>query len=241
MHLWAETEPCVVTQECDVNTRKHTLTLRVLQQPTDPIFPLLIGDAVHNMRQGLDHLAYQLATRVHGHDPPKNAETTMWPIRDTPTKLSGAIPNDVGSKKRMPPGMYAAIEGFQPYNGRDGLLLGALHTLDNRDKHRFLPVVAGLAEALDLHDVTASGGVAIGGFLFAHEVSGSGTIMLGAIENGRVIVEAGSEVDVDVRPTASIAFDQGSEVAPGELVLSLLAAIHESIVERLFPTMEKFL
>ena len=54
-------------------------------------------------------------------------------------------------------------------------------------------------------------------------------------------MKAGSEVNVDVRPTASIAFDQQSEVAPGVLVLALLASIHDAIVERLFPTMEQFL
>lgn len=224
-----------------MHTRKHTLTLRVLEQPTDAIFPLLIGDAIHNMRQGLDHLAYRLAIQVRQADPPPNEVTTMWPIRDTQSKLQGGIANDIGSKKHMPSGMYAAIEGFQPYNGGDGLLLGALHTLDNRDKHRLLPVVAGIAEALDLHGTTATGGVAIGGFLFAPTIHGGGTIQLGAVEDRRIIMEAGSEVNVDVRPTASIAFDQSNDVAPGKLVLPLLQAIHDTIVQRLFPTMEQFL
>jgi hypothetical protein len=265
VHLWAETEPCIVSHECDVQTRTHTLVQRTVSQPTDPIFAWLIGDVVHNMRQGLDHLAYQLAIRVCGTEPPKNAATSMWPIRPL-AKLSGAIPNDIGPKNKMPTGMYAAIERFQTDAGSDGALLGVLHALDNWDKHRFPPLVAGLAEAIDLQGLRASGGVIIPGVLAAVQVSGVGRIRLGAYDDGKLIpqagseanvnvrrirlgayddsqliVQAGSEMNVNVRPTASIAFAKTYDIAPGELVLPLLEAISDTIVDRVFPTMEKFL
>jgi hypothetical protein len=54
---WTETDPCIIARECQVDTRHHLTTVRVLEQPTDLLIPLLIGDAVHAMRQGLDHLA----------------------------------------------------------------------------------------------------------------------------------------------------------------------------------------
>jgi len=240
VHLWAETEPCVVSYECNVQTRTHTLVLRTVRQPTDPIFAWLIGDTVHNMRQGLDHLAYQLAIRVCGTDPPKNAASAMWPIRPL-AKLAGAIPNDIGPKKHMPPGMYAAVEGFQTDAGSDGALLGVLHGLDNWDKHRFPPLVAGLGETIDLQGLDASGGVIIPGVLHAMQVTSEGMIRLGAYEDGKLIVQAGSEMNVNVRPTASIAFAKTYDIAPGELVLPLLEAISDTIVDRVFPTMEKFL
>lgn len=240
MDLWAETEPCVVSYECDVQTRKHTLVQRTISQPVAPSFAWLVGDAVHNMRQGLDHLAYRLSIVVSGCDPPKNAAKAMWPIR-TQAKLSGAIPNDVGPKNKMPAGMYAAIEGFQADAGSDGVLLGVLHDLDNWDKHRFPPLVAGLAAAVDLRGLHASGGVVIPGVLYAMEITGAGMIHLGAYADGKLIVQAGSEMDVDVRPSASIAFEQTYDIAPGELVLPLLKAIHDAIVDRVFPTFEQFL
>jgi hypothetical protein len=223
-----------------VQTRTHVLVQRTVGQPTDPIFAWLIGDAVHNMRQGLDHLAYRLAIRVHKIDPPKNAGSAMWPIRSL-AKLAGAIPNDIGPKKHMPPGMYAAIEGLQTDAGSDGALLGLLHGLDNWDKHRFPPVVAGLAERLDLQGLQATGGVVIPDVLYAQKISGAGMILLGAYEDGKLIVQAGSEMNVNVRPAASIAFAQTYDIAPGELVLPLLEAIYDTIADRVFPTMEKFL
>lgn len=237
---WANTEPCVISYEGEVQTRKHILVQRTIRKPNDPLLGLLIGDAVHNMRQALDHLAYRLAIRVHGTDPPKNANSSMWPIR-TKTKLASAIANDVGPKNKMPAGMFTAIEGFQEDAGSDGVLLEALSTLDNRDKHRSPPLVAGLAETVDLEGLHASGGVEIPGQIYAGAITGVGLIRLGAFEDGRVIVRAGSEMEVNVRPTASIAFDQSYDVAPGELVLPLLKAIHDAIIDRLFPAMEQYL
>jgi hypothetical protein len=239
---WAEDEPCVVSYECEVATRKHTLTQRTIGQPTEPIFCFLIGDAVHNMRQGLDHLAYRLAITVYQSDPPPNARICMWPIR-TKAELPSRITNYVGPQNNMPPGMYAAIEGFQTDAGSDGVLLDALHWLDNLDKHRFPPLVAGLAKSIDLGGLNATGGVEISDVLSAQTVVSAigAQIKLGAFENGKVIIKTGSEMNVTVSPTASIAFDKTNDVAPGELVLPLLESIRNAIVNRVLPTMEAFL
>jgi hypothetical protein len=228
-----------------VETRHHLMTCRILQQPTDPLIPLLIGDVVHTMRQGLDHLAYRLAIIVRKADPPPNEESTMWPIR-TKAKLSGAVANDIGPKKHMPPGMYAAIEGFQTDAGQDGALMALLTDLDRLDKHRFLPIVTGLLANLDLTGTTVTGGIRVGSprghQIHATEgISGEGVIQLGDLRDGDIIIESENEVDVEVRPTTSIAFDPSYNVAPGELVLPLLEAIHDAISDRLFPAMEQFL
>jgi hypothetical protein len=163
----------------------------------------------------------------------------MWPIRTT-AKLSGAIVNDIGPKNHMPPGMCAAIEGFQTDAGQDGVLMALLTDLDRLDKHRFLPIVTGLLASLDLTGTTVTGGVRVGNprghNIYATEgISGGGVIQLGVLRDGDVIVESEHGVDVDVSPTTSIAFDQTYNVAPGELVLPLLQAIHDAIVDHLFP------
>lgn len=242
---WAETDPCAISFESDVATRQQTLTQRVIRQPSDPLLPLLIGDIVHNMRQGLDHLAYRLAIKVRGTDPPPNWQSSMWPIT-TKAKLQGRITNDVAPENDMPPGMYAAIKGFQTDAGSDGELLALLHALDNGDKHRFPPLIAGMAQSVQLGGgFTATGNVNIGNAIYAQRVE-AGTIEVGPFDDGKVIARADEiivqgDMDVHVRPAASIAFAKTYDAAPGELVLPLLKAIHDAITNRLFPTMEQFL
>jgi hypothetical protein len=143
---WADTEPCVIVPECEVKTREIRMAVRVLRQPSDPMFRLLIGDCAHNFRCALDHLAYALAIAVSGEDPPPNENSTMFPVRiDSKEAFQSSIARYIAPKKRMPIGMYAAIEGLQPYNRGPHLLLHILSELDNLDKHRFLPLVAASA------------------------------------------------------------------------------------------------
>jgi hypothetical protein len=242
---WVETDPCAISYESEVATRQQTLTQRVVRQPSDPLLLLLIGDAAHNMRQGLDHLAYQLAIKVTGKDPPRNATASMWPIR-TKTRLQSTVANDIGPKSNMPTGMYAAIEGFQADAGSDGELLHVLHALDNGDKHRFPPLIAGMAQSVQLGGgFSATGNVNIGDAIYAQHVE-AGTIEVGPFDDGKVIARADEiivkgDMDVHVRPAASIAFAKTYNAAPGELVLPLLKAVYDLVSDRLFPTMEQFL
>jgi len=242
---WAETDPCAISYESEVATRQQTLTQRVVSQPSDPLLLLLIGDAAHNMRQGLDHLAYQLAIKVTGKDPPRNATASMWPIR-TKTHLQSTVANDIAPKNNMPTGMYAAIEGFQADVGSDGELLYVLHALDNGDKHRFPPLIAGMAQSVQLGGgFSAMGNVNIGDAIYAQHVE-AGTIEVGPFDDGKVIARADEiivkgNMDVHVRPAASIAFAKTYNAAPGELVLPLLKAVYDTITDRLFPAMEQFL
>jgi hypothetical protein len=222
------------------------LTTRVLRQPADPYIQLLIGDCVHNLRQALDHLAYALAISVHQADPPPNQHCTEWPIRNTPIALERGIANYVGAKKRMPAGMYAAIDGLQPYKGGNRELLTLLHALDNRDKHRFLPVIAGTAEVPALR-LSATGNVNVNDSIFAQSFQGSGVIQLGAFYDGSVIVRADQiraadgDVYMNVNVTPSIAFGETFDAAPGRLVLPVLASIGDLIHAEVFPALDRFL
>ena len=95
-------------------------------------WPLLAGEAVHNLRAALDHFVYAAAKgRERG--------KTQFPIYTDPCEFQVLSPRFV---RGVPEAVRARIEGAQPYRRspsdptEDALAL--LRTLSNRDKHRIL-------------------------------------------------------------------------------------------------------
>jgi hypothetical protein len=100
---------------------------------------LMIGDAVHNLRSALDHLAWQLVIANGG----GHAITTQFPIHASDTRknpYTGQIearPCEVAGG--IHPDALDIIKRVQPYNGGDeGDKLWRIHELDVIDKHRYL-------------------------------------------------------------------------------------------------------
>jgi hypothetical protein len=228
---WADTNPSSVSHEMEVKTRKHILRGHVHSQPSDPLMPLLIGDCVHNFRHALDHLAYSLAIKISGSDPPPNETTTEFPIFTTNrTDFDSALLRKVGKPADMDPRLYAILEGLQPYNGGDNTLLALIHELDNLDKHRFPPLVAGATQSGAFHFGTFEGWM--------------GPIRVGAFEDGAPILEfipdPGRPMNMEIEFGTSIAFDQRWPVAPGALVIPLLGRMSQFLWERVILPLEEF-
>jgi hypothetical protein len=104
-------------------------------EPPDRLL-MLIGDAVHNLRSALDHLAWSLAGT-------SASRRTEFPVFVSRTKFSKR------GKKKMR-GISASaqtiIESLQPYNRPHGLPeerepLWLLHNLDIKDKHHTLNLI----------------------------------------------------------------------------------------------------
>lgn len=113
-----------------------------------------VGDAIHNFRSALDHLAFAVAK--HNGVPTKvrnNASFPTWGNRDA---------FNIAVKERKIPSLAPGWIGFlgfvEPYNGGAGANLHIVSILDNIDKHRNLIV---LAMEADKYRHTASGPVAI--------------------------------------------------------------------------------
>jgi hypothetical protein len=183
------------------------------------------------MRQALDHLAYALARRLQGVDPPPNKDNTGFPITTTETHLKNAVYGKVAPKKHLPEAVYAALKAVQPHPGQNHLLW-VLHELDNLDKHRFLPVVAGVAQGASYRIRTFSGSHFVGP-------------RLGLLEPQTPVVEyipdPEAEMDMQLDFTGAIALDKTSSVAPGEFVVPLLSAIRTFILREVFAPLEAFL
>lgn len=114
-----------------------TLYVKSIADPPEE-FPLIVGDAIHNMRSALDHLVWHLV-EVGGGTPNKD---TFFPICVDPDgrhKFQSAIGK--GEIKKIPKGADKVLLAAQPYvSGNDTLRL--IHDLDINDKHRLLITIA---------------------------------------------------------------------------------------------------
>jgi hypothetical protein len=105
---------------------------------------ILAGEAVHQIRSTLDHLAFDLVKLNPSNIqlPANWEENCLFPLWLNPPKkpavyncFSGKLP---GISKQA----FARIEGYQPYRGTPiGHVLGTLAELSNVDKHRHLNLI----------------------------------------------------------------------------------------------------
>lgn len=110
---------------------------------------LALGDALHNARSALDHLAARLVEHEGG-----PGDEAYFPIASPGVKFDERTGEPVGWGKRirdaLPSALRArsAIRGLRCFpSGNDALV--ALHALDIADKHRILlPVVARMGHTL---------------------------------------------------------------------------------------------
>jgi hypothetical protein len=120
--------------------------------PTMPeSFSARFGDAIHNYRCVLDHIAWQLV--LHGSDPtPKRPNLVQFPIRDEEAQFGGDLGMRLPGVGRGPTDFIKARHRYQGGKATNEALL-RLADLSNDDKHRSLhTVVTAVAQAN--HQVT---------------------------------------------------------------------------------------
>ncbi len=134
--------PCYLVLDDDSDPGFKVFKLKRTRPIPENIF-LIIGDAVHNLRSALDHLAYELVeieTSKTGKKLPENlVQNIQFPI----AKASNNVNQAIKSKQMNEAGKLVvnALRALRPYpKGNDGLY--ALHELDRLDKHRLIiPVI----------------------------------------------------------------------------------------------------
>ncbi len=140
------------------------MVCKVVEIPEVPAhWATLIGDAVHNMRSGLDHLVWQLAIlNLGGRRLPKRTE---FPVCDSPSAWLDRITKD--KVRDLSPWHRAMIKARQPYQGLDPVrevgpfsALGFLNGLSRLDKHRAPPLVRAAIDPLSTN-VQVGGGYGV--------------------------------------------------------------------------------
>jgi hypothetical protein len=108
-------------------------------KPIPPNFPLIVGDAVHNLRSALDQMMWEIVSPLS----PKRPDRVQFPICEKADRLEDAIKSrevQIAGKK-----VLDAIRKTEPYLGGKYDLFW-LDKLDIRDKHKIvigvLPLIA---------------------------------------------------------------------------------------------------
>jgi hypothetical protein len=227
--------------------------------PADP-FSLLIGECLHNLRSGLDNLAYALA-RAHTNPLADDlAESSEFPIFGDEDRMGRAGTGSIAfhrSDRRGQPapgsGLYKirgmdpraqiGIEGLQPYRLGAGFRqheLWILHDLDRINKHRLLHTVVAHNDGVVLHEDTSSN---------VRILAGQARVYACVVETDTVIarippvvpIDSDYEIYLDVRPMLNVALgDQlpGLEFVP---IDRLLRRVWDFVHAEVVAPLERFL
>ena len=222
---WLRAMPYTLDQRFLPETSELVYTLRG-DPPLPPLrWSTIIGDAAHDLRSALDHLAWQLVLRDGGD--PNNQ--TQFPIYDN----EEAFGNNVA---RRLPGVTEehlnAIEALQPYQRSPAAPaedhFAAIQLLSNTDKHRVLATTV----------VQSQGSQFV--FRLTRDVRGlwpeSITATFGPMVRGAEVVRVKVEVDgpnpemtVDMKLKLNFAFDEPETVFDSESVLGALDEFAEVV------------
>ncbi len=218
----------------DPQTNSGEYIIRLHAEDPPDALSLIIGDALHAMRSGLDHLAYALAATYTKPLPDSVRERIEFPIfgdrpmtaRERSRKLGG-----------LDPAAVAAIDKLQPSERGNAYAQDALWTLYDLariDRHRLLHLtVAQLdrvgvggdnvyVEHLLMDNITTS----------AKDGTKLGRCTVRAIDPSRP-----THLEITTEP--QIAFQDGPKA--GQPVLDVLRDIHQHLESTVVPSLRPFL
>ena len=200
---WLEDKEEVATLIGQANSQRTKYVFRVedvIQYPAEE-WGIILGDAVHCLRSGLDQLVWGLA------DPDKRSVRTQFPIclnekgwvTEAPAMYWGVAPGFVRLLKKLQPYHRGDVDAARKHP------LAILMTLSNLDKHRTIPSIALVADDTEA-TVTATKGIKKWSALRFKE--GQPYVTDAVIAESKIVAdESGLEPQMDVKMEAS--FDIG--------------------------------
>jgi hypothetical protein len=141
-YLGSEPRPYDFIVHINPETGDHTIYAEIVRPPP-AMLSVIVGDVLHNLRSGLDHLAWELVKRAGG----KPGRHTYFPICDSEERWLQEVEHRRRSGDRRSPlsgiepssPIWKFIQAVQPYKRAvyaDAMT--ALRVLSNADKHRQL-------------------------------------------------------------------------------------------------------
>jgi hypothetical protein len=193
----------------DADTDPSNPVIQVLK--ADPIPPELMtiaGDAIHNMRSALDHLACALV-RANGNVPTIKTE---FPILDRPIATAKIGARFAGKVEGMRKEVIDAIRAIEPYQGGDNTLW-RLHRFDVIDKHNMLIGALGNITTMD-------GYPPIGDRWDGNQWLGIGSVPV-VLEKGRHFTFPDAKVNNSTKFFAEVVFNQPNVAEGYPMLLAL--------------------
>ena len=135
---FVKTDFCRFSVEKDASTGNHVLKFEMTKSAPCEV-PLIIGDAIHNLRSALDLAACEIVT-LGGATPSK---WCSFPFRDSRKELEDSI-NGGEIKIAGADIVNLILDVVKPYKGGNDPLC-ALHALDITDKHKLLIPIFSIA------------------------------------------------------------------------------------------------
>jgi hypothetical protein len=134
-----------------VATKRDTETQNLIYyvesaKPVPVKIAAIAGDAIHCLRDALDHLAQQLY-RVGTGDAQGYRDATSFPIAMDPKKFKKGLARKIEGMRQD---AVDAIRALEPYPGGKGADLWTLHRLNNIDKHRLILTVGSAFRSVDV-------------------------------------------------------------------------------------------
>lgn len=146
---YLDKKPFTVSYKRDPKTRRLIYFVSSIQEP-DPQLSGIVGDALHNLRSALDHIAYQLVLIGTGQLPSRRV---YFPIWDDQAKYESEGRRQIDGAK---PEAVKAVDIVKPYKGGNDRLW-QLHKLNNVDKHRLLLMVGSAFHGANISHVLERG------------------------------------------------------------------------------------
>lgn len=243
---WLDRGGYTLVEKTDAQTGYQIICAEI-KEPPDPDWPLIIGDAVHNLRSALDHIAFDLTVAYQEDTNPgqpisrdliRSSEFPVIPTVNERTGMTGdaehRFDSAAGSKLAgVHPDARAAIKAAQPYHRgaqSETHELWLVHDLDRVDKHRELIVTAAAAYVQNL----TLGGTGFFPYLW---IGG------GAVEHGTKVAEyaipTGLAPHMQLYFTRHIAFGEGTLAE--RFVVPTLRSLRAYLASELIPVLEPWL
>jgi hypothetical protein len=199
-------------------------------EPLPEELPLIVGDALHALRDSLDHIIFALSKKNPLMATPKDEQSPSFPIYDVAVHMKSPAIQFLSWEATAQVVDLAPDPARQPNNQHP---LWLLDKVNNRDKHREM-VFRPRPDPSTAIGISASDGSDY------FRTFGGQALQMGAGAVPLVEFRRSPNVKAEIRPTVEIVFDQGVEVA-GREVISTLRQFHDHIRDTVFQRLEPYL
>lgn len=140
---WSKKDGYAFFLEHNSDFTEYRMVTRLIGVEPDLVrWSLMIGDAISNLRDALDHMIYAIAKVQTVNKPTAKIDRLSFLIVDEDTDFARYAPKNLGP---ILTNVVTAIERFQPYNRPHKVIppvLEILRELSNANKHRLLQLTA---------------------------------------------------------------------------------------------------